>query len=153
MPSSTRRTLRVALLAAPAVLVTLGACAVGGTPKPAPGADAPATTAASTPRAAPATPATPPDALAFFRAQGGPCEEHAQQLGNPPVEPDRFSGAKVVRELGNGATLIVDGRGTQLVVVPSRGVVLPPSGRESDVMPMPYEFACTEKVFVGASHD
>ena len=69
------------------------------------------------------------------------------------VEPDRFSGAKVVRELGNGSTLIEDGGGTQLVVVPGRGIVLPPSGRESDVMPMPYEFGCSTKVFVGASHD
>jgi hypothetical protein len=150
MSSSTRRALRVALLAAaPAALVTLAACAVDGTPKPVPGAAAPA----ATPTAAPATPATPPDALAFFRAQEGPCKAHAEQVGNPVVEPDRFSGATVVRELGNGATLIEDGGGTQLVVVPRRGIVLPPSGRESDVMPMPYEFSCSTTVFVGASHD
>ncbi len=69
------------------------------------------------------------------------------------VEPDRFSGAKVVRDLGNGATQIDDGRGTRLVVVPRRGIVLPASGRTTDVMPPPYEFGCSEKVFVGASHD
>ena len=99
------------------------------------------------------TSAAPPDALAFFRAQEGPCKEYAQQVGNPVAEPDRFSGATVVRELGDGATLIEDGRGTQLVVVPRRGIVLPPSGRESDVMPLPYEFSCSTTVFVGASHD
>ena len=154
MSSSTPRALNVGLLAAAStLLVTLSACAVDGTPKPAPGAGAPAAAAGSTPTAAPATSPAPPDALAFFRAQEGPCKAYAEQVGNPVVEPDRFSGAKVVRELGNGSTLIEDGRGTRLVVVPGRGIVSPPSGRESDVMPMPYEFGCSTTVFVGASHD
>ena len=69
------------------------------------------------------------------------------------VESDRFRGATVVRELGNGATQIRDGRGTRLVVVPRRGIVLPASGRPGDAMPPPYEFGCSEKVFVGGSAD
>jgi hypothetical protein len=31
--------------------------------------------------------------------------------------------------------------------------VLPASGKQSDVMPPPYAFTCSEKVFVGASAD
>ena len=75
------------------------------------------------------------DPLAFFRAQEAPCAQFAQQVGNPVVEPERFSGAKVVRDLGRGATQIVDGRGTRLVVVPQRGIVLPESGRTDEAMP------------------
>lgn len=153
-----------------AVLVTLTGCSTGGAPTPAPSisattaaptpttqprtptATAPGTTAPAT--GAPATTALPaPDPLAFFRAQEAPCKAFAQQVGNPVVEPERFRGATVVRVLGNGATQIDDGRGTRLVVVPRRGIVLPASGRTTDVMPPPYEFGCSEKVFLGASHD
>jgi hypothetical protein len=123
MSSSTRRPLNVALLAAaPAVLVTLAACAVGGIPQPAPGQGAPATTA---------------------------CPAGRQRRGRARPVQRRDGRARP----GERATLIRDGRGTQLVVVPPRGVVLPPSGRESEVMPMPYEFGCSTTVFVGASHD
>jgi hypothetical protein len=144
-----------------AVLLALAGCTTGGTANPAPTTTAPSTTGApatATPTPAttppPATTAAPvPDPLAFFRGQEGPCGQHAKEVGNSPVEPDRFSGAKVVRDLGNGATQIEDGRGTKLVVVPLRGTVLPASGNPSDVMPPPYEFACSEKIFVGAAHD
>jgi hypothetical protein len=153
-----------------AVLVTLAGCSTGGAASPAQATSAPGTSAAatalpptleplpSTPAptttAAPTTPAPAvPESLAFFRAQETPCRQFAQQIGNPVVEPDRFSGAKVVRDLGNGATQIVDGRGTRLVVVPKRGIVLPESGRTDSVMPPPYEFGCSEKIFVGAAHD
>jgi hypothetical protein len=62
-----------------------------------------------------------------------------------------FSGAKVVRDLGiKGAYQIEDGRGTRLVVVPRRGIVLPESGRTTDPLPFPYDWGCTgEEVFVG----
>jgi hypothetical protein len=95
----------------------------------------------------------PDGPLVFFRSQEASCKQFAQQVGNAVVEPDRFSKAKVVRDLSNGATQIVDGRGTRLVVVPKRGIVLPESGRTDDVMPPPYEFSCSEKIFVGAAHD
>lgn len=153
-----------------AVLVTLTGCSTGGSASPAPDTGAPVTTAAAAtrtapplatdpptteppPTTAPETTAPVPDPVAFFRDQEAPCRQFAQQIGNPVVEPDRFSGAKVVRDLGNGATQIVDGRGTRLVVVPKRGIVLPESGRTDSVMPLPYEFGCSEKVFVGAAHD
>ena len=150
-----------------AVLVTLTGCSTGGSASPAPDTTVPLPTVAASITAAPqatepppattaalATSVTPvPDPLAFFRAQEAPCRQFAQQVGNPVVEPDRFSGAKVVRDLGNGATQIVDGRGTRLVLVPKRGIVLPASGRTDDAMPLPYEFGCSEKVFVGAAHD
>ena len=146
------------------VLVTLTGCSAGGTPTPSPTTEPPTPTAATPATTAPAATApataTPEttgvpasDPLAFFRAQEASCKAFAQLVGNPVVEPDRFSGAKVVRDLGNGATQIDDGRGTRLVVVPRRGIVLPASGRTTDVMPPPYEFGCSEKVFVGASHD
>ncbi|MDT7554890.1 MAG: hypothetical protein QOI16_3430, partial [Pseudonocardiales bacterium] len=107
----------------------------------------------TTPPAPVTTESTAPDPLVFFRAQEAPCAQYAQQVGNPVVESARFSGAKVVRDLGRGATQIVDGSGTRLVVVPQRGIVLPESGRTDAVMPQPYEFGCSEKVFVGAAHD
>lgn len=112
-------------------LLMLAGCAVAGRPAPAPA----------------------PDPLAFFRAQEEPCRQHAAQLGIAAVEDARFRDATVVRELGDGATEIADGRGTHLVVVPGKGIVLPASGRPTDVMPPPYGFTCTETVFVGAAAD
>jgi len=94
-----------------------------------------------------------PDALVFFRAQEGSCKQFAAQQGIDAVEGERFRDAKVVRDLGDGTTEIEDGRGTHLVVDPGRGIVLPASGKQSDVMPPPYGFTCSEKVFVGASAD
>ena len=114
-----------------AVLVALAGCTTAGTPAPAPS----------------------PDALAFFRAQEETCKQHAAQLGITAVENERFRNAKVVRDLGDGATEIEDGHGTRLVVVPGRGIVLPASGRPTDVMPPPYGFTCSEEVFVGAAAD
>jgi hypothetical protein len=99
-----------------------------------------------------ATPAAPAvDPLAFLRAQQSACAAHAATTGNPVAEPDRFSGATVVRALGDGAYLVRDGRGTELVVDPAKGVVLPPSGRADDLMPAPYGFGCPESVFVGTA--
>jgi len=94
-----------------------------------------------------------PDALAFFRAQEGPCQQFAAQQGIAAVDGERFRDATVVRALGDGTTEIADGQGTHLVVDPGRGIVLPASGKQSDVMPPPYAFTCSEKVFVGASAD
>ena len=118
-------------------LVALAGCTVAGTPAPAP---APVTAAA-------------PDPLAFFRAQEESCKQFAAQQGIAPVEDERFRDAKIVRDLGGGTTEIEDGRGTHLVVDPGRGIVLPASGKQSDVMPPPYGFTCSEKVFVGAAAD
>jgi len=58
-----------------------------------------------------------------------------------------------VNPYGGGTTEIEDGSGTHLVVDPGRGIVLPASGNQSDVMPPPYGFTCSEKVFVGAAAD
>jgi hypothetical protein len=132
--------------------VLLAGCTTAGTPTPAPPTAAPSPSAA--PTAAPPTAApTAQDPLAFFRAQEETCKQHAAQLGITAVEAERFRDAKVVRDVGDGATEIEDGRGTRLVVVPRRGVVLPASGRPTDVMPPPYGFTCSEKVFVGAAAD
>ena len=114
-------------------LAALAGCSASGTP-------------ASAPPAA-------PDALAFFRAQEESCKQFAAQQGIAAVESERFRDAKVVQDLGGGATEIADGRGTHLVVEPGRGIVLPASGKQSDVMPPPYGFTCSEKVFVGAAAD
>jgi len=121
-------------------LVALAGCTAAGTPAPAP---------PPPPTAAPAV----PDALAFFRAQEEPCRQFAAQQGIAAVEGERFRDATVVRGLGGGTTEIEDGRGTHLAVDPGRGIVLPASGKPSDVMPPPYGFTCSEKVFVGASAD
>ena len=117
--------------------MTLAACTTPGNPTPAP---PPPTTAA-------------PDPLAFFRAQEESCKQFAAQQGIAAVESERFRDAKVVRDLGDGTTEIEDGRGTHLAVDPARGIVLPASGKQSDVMPPPYGFTCSEKVFVGAAAD
>jgi hypothetical protein len=114
-------------------LVALAGCSVAGTPAPAPPAA--------------------PDPLAFFRAQEEPCKQFAAQQGIEAAEGERFRDAKIVKDLGGGATEIEDGRGTHLVVEPGRGIVLPASGKQSDVMPPPYGFTCSEKVFVGAAAD
>ena len=124
-------------------LVALAGCTVAGTPAPAP--------APPSPTAAPTSAA--PDPLAFFRAQEESCKQFAAQQGIDAVEGERFRDAKVVRDTGDGTTEIEDGRGTHLVVDPGRGIVLPASGKQSDVMPPPYGFTCSEKVFVGASAD
>jgi hypothetical protein len=108
-------------------------------------------TAAAPALATTATPVNAPGAVAFFQAQEGPCARHAVATGNPSVEPDRFSGATQVSDLGGGAYLVRDGRGTELRVEPGQGVVLPPSGRTTDLMPPPYGFGCPETVFVGAA--
>ncbi len=121
--------------------VLLAGCTTAGTPAPAP------------PTAAPSPSAAAQDPLAFFRAQEESCRQHAAQLGIVAVESERFRGAKVVRDLGDGGTEIEDGRGTRLVVVPARQIVLPASGHPTDVMPPPYGFTCSEKVFVGAAAD
>ena len=123
-------------------LVALAGCTTAGTPAAAP---------TPPPTAVPATAA--PDALAFFRAQEGPCRQFAAQQGIAAVDGERFRDATVVRGLGDGTTEIADGQGTHLVVDPGRGIVLPASGKQSDVMPPPYAFTCSEKVFVGASAD
>ena len=129
-------------------LVALAGCTTAGTPAPAP----PPPPTAAPPTAAGPT-AAAPDALAFFRAQEGPCRQFAAQQGIAAVDGERFRDATVVRGLGDGTTEIADGQGTHLVVDPGRGIVLPASGKQSDVMPPPYAFTCSEKVFVGASAD
>lgn len=73
------------------------------------------------------------------------------RVGCPGVEADRFAGATLVRALGGGAYLVVDGRGTRLVVEPAKGGVRPESGRTADVLPAPYGFGCPETVLLGAS--
>jgi hypothetical protein len=123
-------------------LLALAGCTTTGTPAPAP---------PPPPTAAPTTAA--PDALAFFRAQEESCKQFAAQQGIDAVAGERFHDAKVVRDIGDGTTEIADGQGTHLVVDPGRGIVLPASGKQSDVMPPPYGFTCSEKVFVGASAD
>jgi hypothetical protein len=128
-------------------LVALAGCTTAGTPAPAP--PPPPTAAPST--AAPST--AVPDALAFFRAQEESCKQFAAQQGIDAVDGQRCRDAKVGRTLGDGTTEIADGQGTRLVVDPGRGIVLPASGKQSDVMPPPYAFTCSEKVFVGASAD
>ena len=125
-------------------LVALVGCTTAGTPAPAP---------PPPPTAVPVPSTAAPDALAFFRAQEGPCQQFAAQQGIAAVDGERFRDATVVRALGDGTTEIADGQGTHLVVDPGRGIVLPASGKQSDVMPPPYAFTCSEKVFVGASAD
>lgn len=96
-------------------------------------------------------PSAGPDAVAFFRAQEAGCRTHAEATGNPQVEPDRFAGARRVRDLSGGATLVEDGRGTRLVVEAAKGIVLPASGQSVDLMPAPYGFGCPATIFVGGA--
>lgn len=135
---------------------TLVGVVLAGCATTAPVATAPAvpTSAVAAPTATAPTPAAAPvavDPVAFFRAQEPACRAHAAQYGNSPAEPQRFSGARLVRRLGDDAYLVVDGLGTRLVVRPAAGVVLPESGRGSDPAPDPYRFACPETVFLGSS--
>jgi hypothetical protein len=123
-------------------LVALAGCTTAGNPAPAP----PPPTAAPPTAAAPTTAAT--DALAFLPRPGGVLQAVRRAAGHRRGGGRRFRDAKVVRDLGDGTTEIEDGRGTHLVVDPRRGIVLPASGKQSDVMPPPYGFTCSEKVFV-----
>jgi hypothetical protein len=147
------------LVAAAAVVV---GCSAGARAQPsaagtaAPNTPAPVTSGGSVaptpaPSGAPTAPSPSADAVAFFRAQESPCREHAEEVGDPPAEPERFAGAKQVSDLGDGAALVEDGRGTRLVVRPAEGVVLPASGRATDPMPPPYGSGCPEDVFAGAA--
>jgi hypothetical protein len=133
-------------------LVAVAGCTTAGTPAAAPTPPPTAVPATAVPPTAVPTVAAP-DALAFFRAQEGPCRQFAAQQGIAAVDGERFRDAAVVRALDDGTTEIADGQGTHLVVDPGRGIVLPASGKQSDVMPPPYAFTCSEKVFVGASAD
>jgi hypothetical protein len=153
------RVARLAVLALAGSAVTAACTSTASAPVEAPSAST-ATTAVSVPvtgttapaaLAATVTPGNAPGAVAFLQAQQAACAQHAAATGNPPVEPDRFSGATEVSDLGNGAYLVRDGRGTELRVEPAKGVVLPPSGNQTDLMPSPYGFGCPETVFVGAA--
>lgn len=94
----------------------------------------------------------PASALDAFRRFEGPCSQHSASAGRgddryPRVEPDRFADAVVVRDLAPGATLIVDGRGTPLVVAgwDGGGTLLAASGRPDDPLPDPYRLGCPER--------
>ena len=151
-----RRRLLVAVLA---VAIGLAGCATVSPPNELPAAAtvaatvaaASSTTAAAATAPALATPVPAVDPVAFFRAQQAACARHAASTGNPGVDPGRFADATSVRDLGDGAYLVRDGQGTQLVVEPGKGIVLPQSGRAGDVMPQPYGFGCPETVFVGGA--
>jgi hypothetical protein len=148
-----------------AVLLAGSALAAACTSTPSAPAESPSASTVGTAVAAPtatavaaaptlattATSTSAPDAVAFFRSLQAGCAQHAAATGNPVVEPDRFAGATQVRDLGGGSYLVRDGQGTELVVQPAKGVVLPASGRAGDLMPSPYGFGCSEKVFLGGS--
>lgn len=94
----------------------------------------------------------PSSALDAFRGFEGPCSEHAALAGrnadaHPRVEPDRFAGAGVVRDLAPGTALVEDGRGTPLVVAGGDGgwTLLAASGRPDDPLPDPYRLGCPER--------
>ncbi|CAN5514651.1 hypothetical protein BH20ACT2_BH20ACT2_05610 [soil metagenome] len=106
----------------------------GGTP---PNADAPPD---------PEDPAT--QALVFFLSLEEACAVHASAIGNPPVEPARFLGARIAAMVGDDVFELVDGAGTSLLVQPAAGIVTGPDGGDG-VMPRPYAFSCPEDVFIG----
>ncbi len=94
----------------------------------------------------------PASALDAFRGFEGPCSQHAALAGrnaddHPRVEPDRFAGAVVVRDLAPGTTLVEDGRGTPLAVTGGEGgwTLLAASGRPGDPLPDPYRLGCPER--------
>ncbi len=99
-----------------------------------------------------ADPWPPASALDAFRGFEGPCSEHAALAGrntddHPRVEPDRFAGAGVVRDLAPGTTLVEDGYGTPLVVTGGEGgwTLLAASGRPDDPLPDPSRLGCPEQ--------
>lgn len=156
------RVLQMLLVVAAAAALATGCGSGPGVPVPAPtaptvapGTPVQADTLAAGTAATPAKGATPPssesDAVAFFRDQEAACRAHADRVGNPVVEPDRFATAMLVRDLGGGAHLVEDGQGTRLVVRPGDGIVLPESGEDTDLMPPPYGFGCPEDVFRGTA--
>lgn len=109
-------------------------------------------TGAPVPGRSRAYPWPPASALDAFREFEGPCSQHAALAGrnaddHPHVEPDRFAGAVVVRDLAPGTTLVEDGRGTPLVVAGGDGgwTLLAASGRPGDPLPDPYRLGCPEQ--------
>lgn len=99
----------------------------------------------------------PTSPVEFFQELERDCAVHlaltwrGREDHPPPVEPDRFAAAVLLRDLGNHSALVRDGRGTPLVIRDwqSYGRVLPESGREQDPMAEPYASACPPEVFLG----
>jgi hypothetical protein len=61
------------------------------------------------------------------------------------VEPGRFRDAALVAEIDGDTALVVDGRGTRLVLdgwYQEQPVLLPESGRPDLPLPEPYRRAC-----------
>lgn len=144
---------RVGVLAAALlVLAGCGGASSDTSDAAAPGVASDAATGPAT-QASPSTSARPApvEPVTFFRAQAPGCRAHAKQYGNPQVESARFIRATLVDALGGGAYLIRDGLGTRLVVRPTDRVVLPESGKETDLMPAPYGTGCPPEVFKGSA--
>jgi hypothetical protein len=92
------------------------------------------------------------EALDFFRSTEAECRAHTDRVGNMPPEPQRFAGATVVGSAGDGAWLVEDGLGDELIVDLVDRVVYSTDGPE---MPLPtiYSFGCPEDRYLGTHWD
>lgn len=89
-------------------------------------------------------------ALELFEATERTCADHAEAVGNTPIDPEHFAGAKVLEVQPGDPDLVVirDGLGVELVVVVDREEVW--GGPDPDVvMPRPYSFGCPPELYVG----
>ena len=86
--------------------------------------------------------------LQLFRDTRDECDAHAEETGNPPVDPARFDDAMWELDPTTGVISIVDGAGTSLLVDLDAGIITGPDGPEGE-MPLPYSFACPEDPYVG----
>lgn len=89
-------------------------------------------------------------AIELFEATEEVCADHAEAVGNTPIDPEHFTGAEVVEVRPGDPDLVViqDGVGVELFVAVARDEVW--GGSDPDaVMPRPYSFGCPPEVYVG----
>lgn len=89
-------------------------------------------------------------AIELFEATEDICADHADAVGNTPIDPEHFDGAEVVDVRPGDPDLVVirDGVGVELFVALDRDEVW--GGPEPDaIMPAPYSFGCPPEVYVG----
>lgn len=113
-------------------------------------ADDPDDGAADDPDPAPDPAVLAAAAIERFEATEEICADHADAVGNPPIDPEHFDGAEVVEVRPGDPDLVViqDGVGVELFVALDRDEVW--GGPEPDaVMPAPYSFGCPPEVYVG----
>jgi hypothetical protein len=89
-------------------------------------------------------------AVAFFQSTEEQCAAHAEETGNPTVDPSWFADATFDLPMSQelGALVVIDGGGNQLIVNLDDEVVTGTDGRAGP-LPQSYSFGCPEDLYLG----